>query len=81
MHLLQEKEKGTVRVFTEADFELVDYEYAGLTKDQFEQYKKEFLGRPVPSQTTSTAALLALGYEPPDAWVQCLLEERLPNWA
>lgn len=70
------------RVFTAADFEGVDFRAAGLTRRQFEQYKKVFVGKPVPPQTISDADLVALGYDlkPPGPWVQCCVERWLPNW-
>ena len=73
---------AAARVFTEADFEGVDYRAAGLTERSFAQYKATFVGKPVPPQTTSDADLVALGYDskPPGPWVQCCIEERLPNW-
>ena len=71
---------GAVRVFTEADFRNVDYEGAALTKSQFREYKRMFIGKPVPSQTVGNKELVALGYRLPEPWVQACIEKSLPNW-
>lgn len=68
------------RVFTEQDFQGVNYEEANFTREQFEDYKAEFVGKPVPEQTVSTEKLLALGYELPEPWIQRCLEGPMPNW-
>lgn len=69
-----------VRVFTEDDFAAVDYKEVGLSRRKFEEYKKTLLGRPVPPQDITDDALFALGYDGPEPWVQCCVEEPLPNW-
>lgn len=68
------------RVFTEADFEHVDYEAAMLTWEDLVEYKKQFIGKPVPAQTLGNDALIALGYDMPEPWVQCCIEEPMLNW-
>lgn len=55
-----------VRVFKESDFAKVNYKEVHLTRAQFEEYKKQFLGKPVPPQKICDDALVALGYEHPD---------------
>ena len=68
------------RVFTDPDFARVDYEEVRLTRGQFEEYKKSLLGRPIPPQDVTDDELFALGYDGPEAWVQCCIEEPMPNW-
>ena len=69
------------RVFTEQDFKLVSYKEARLTRAQFEQFKKTFIGKPVPEQDVPTDHLLALGYQLPQPWIQCCIEEPMFNWS
>lgn len=77
---LSQKKTRTARLFTEADFKGVNYKEARLTRQQFEEYKKRFIGKPVPPQTVSDDALVALGYDMPEPWVQSCIEEPMPNW-
>jgi hypothetical protein len=68
------------RIFCENDFKLVSRREGRLSRESFQRYKDMSLGKPVPPQTASTEELLALGYDPRDPWVQCLLERTLFNW-
>lgn len=68
------------RVFSEKDFENVNYKEFGVRKKDFEDYKKHMIGRPVPPQTVSDQHLLELGYSMPDPWVQSCIELHLGNW-
>ena len=72
---------ATPRVFTEKDFKLVNYKEVGLTRAQFEEYKKKFIGKPVPKQDVPTDQLVALGYQLPEPWIQCCIEEPMVNWS
>lgn len=79
--LSQELNKNTTeRIFIEADFKHVNYKEAGLTQQHFEEYKKLFIGKSVPAQTLDNEALVALGYDMPEPWVQCCIEGPMPNW-
>ena len=49
------------RVFVNADFAHTVYKDCRLNRRQFEDYKKRFLGKPVPLQTASNDSLVALG--------------------
>lgn len=69
-----------VRKFTEADFKRVNPFEFGVRRKEFEEFKKYFMGRPVPPQLADDHALLALGYELPEPWVQSCLEASLGNW-
>lgn len=73
-------QQAPVRVFTETDFVGVDYEGAGLTPSLFADYKTRFIGHPVPPQAISDEALVGLGYDLPEPWVQFCIEDRMPNW-
>jgi hypothetical protein len=66
------------RVFIPSDFAHTPWKDARLTKTQWEEYKKSLLGKPVPPQTVCDDALLALGYEMPEPWVQRCIEEPMP---
>jgi hypothetical protein len=68
------------RVFIEKDFADVNYKEVRLTRSQFEEYKKTLIGRPVPPQDITDDELFALGYDGPEPWVQCCIEEPMPNW-
>ena len=69
------------RVFVNADFALTEYKDCHLTREQFEAYKKRFLGKPVPIQTVSNDFLAALGYDLPEPWIQRCIEQDLPNFS
>jgi hypothetical protein len=69
-------------VFTEADFKHIDYEEAGVPERHYNEYKKWFLGKPVPPQRESDETLIGSGYGGvglPEPWVQYLVEEGLMN--
>ena len=68
------------RVFVETDFDHIDLDEFRLTRVQFTAYKKRLLGEQVPVQNVSDERLLALGYDPPEPWVQRCIEQDLPNW-
>ena len=57
------------RVFVNSDFAHTEYEDCHLTLEQFEAYKRRFLGKPVPLQTVSNDSLVALGYDLPEPWI------------
>ena len=78
--LLQTNLAKHSRVFTDNDFANVNYEEVGLNSAQFEEYKKSLLGRPIPIQDITNDELFALGYDGLQPWVQCCIEEPMPNW-
>jgi hypothetical protein len=65
------------RVFTNADFAHTTYKDCHLTHEQFEVYKKRFLGKPVPPQNVSNDCLVALGYDLPEPWIQCCIGQEI----
>ena len=71
----------STRVFVEGDFAYTAYTDCHLTREQFTTYKQRFLGKPVPSQTVSNDALVALGYDMPEPWIQCCIEQDMPNYS
>ena len=76
----QEGAPSTSRTYTEEDFKLVRRQDVGLSRKQFEEFKRSLLGRPVPPQTVPDEELLALGYRTPDPWIQSCIEAPMGNW-
>ena len=69
------------RVFNNPDFAHTTYKDCLLTREQFEAYKKRFLGKPVPPQNVRNDCLVALGYDLPEPWIQRCIEQDMPNFS